>query len=103
VVLAFVIGRATGGGGDTEVSTRPTAVVATTTTTLKPETHTVAKGETLAQIAESFGVTVDEIAIYNNIGDLNHVFVGQILKIPAPGTVSTAPPATTTTTKKKGK
>lgn len=105
IVLAFVIGRATGGGGgdSNDVSTAPTAVVATTSTMLKPETHTVQKGETLAQIAQSFGVTIDEIAIANNIGDLNHVFVGQVLKIPAPGTVSTAPPATTTTTKKKGK
>jgi LysM repeat protein len=106
IVLAFIIGRATGGGGgdSSAVSTKPTAVVATSVTTLKPETHTVQKGETLAGIAQSFGVTVDEIAIFNNIGDLNHVFVGQILKIPAPGQVTTVTTAAvTTTTKKKGK
>ena len=107
IVLAFVLGRATaGGGGGGDVSTANGVVTSsTTTTTLPPLTHVVKKGETLASIAAQYGVTVNDIAILNNIGNINIVYVGLRLKIPAPNQAltSTTIASTTSTTKKKGK
>jgi LysM domain len=104
VLFAFLLGRCTA-GGDPEVSTvGPTTTVPTlTTTTVGIMTlHTVAENETLASIASRYGVTINDIAIANNLGDLNHIQVGQQLKIPAPTPVTVAPATTTTTKKKKG-
>jgi LysM repeat protein len=94
VVVAFLIGLALGSGGSSTVAAKPAASVApTTTTTLPPATtHTVAAGETLASIAATYKVTVQDLAGFNNITNLNHVFVGELLHIPAPI------PTTTTTT-----
>ncbi|HEY0794117.1 MAG TPA: LysM peptidoglycan-binding domain-containing protein [Chthoniobacterales bacterium] len=47
-------------------------------------THTVAKGETLSQIAKQFGVTVDEIEQLNKIEDAKKLQAGQTIKIPPP-------------------
>jgi LysM repeat protein len=47
-------------------------------------THTVAKGETLSQIAKQFGVTVDEIQQLNKIEDAKKLQAGQTIKIPPP-------------------
>jgi len=97
VIFAFVLGRVTGGGGDSGSDNQAKVVVETTTTiSLTPSTHIVARNETLAAIASKYGVTIDELAIANNLGNVNHVFVGQNLKIPPPSAA-----ATTTTTKKK--
>jgi LysM repeat protein len=99
VVLAFVIGRATGGGGgESEVSATPTSV-STTTIAPKLETHTVGQGESLSSIAASYGLTTDELAAFNGITNVNHVFVGQQLSIPT----AVQPTLATTTTKAKGK
>ena len=99
VVFAFILGRVTGGGGDDSngEATPKVAVESTTTISLTPSTHIVARDETAAAIAGKYGITIDELAIANNLGDVNHVFVGQNLKIPSP----TIAAATTTTTKKK--
>jgi hypothetical protein len=94
-VLAFLIGLALGSSGSSTVAARPAASVAptTTTSTLPPETsHTVGVGETLASIAATYKVTVQDLAGFNNITNFNHVFVGELLHIPAPI------PTTTTTT-----
>ena len=96
VVLAFVLGRATG-GGDTVVRRVVAAPVATTTTGA-PISHTVAKGESLSGIASQYGVTAIALAAANGITDFNTVFVGQVLTVPAPVPVAAT---TTTTTKKK--
>jgi LysM repeat protein len=100
VVLAFVIGRATGGGGGggTEVSATATSA-STTSTTLKVGTHTVGRGETLSSIAASYGLTTDELAAFNGISNVNHVFVGQRLNVPT----AVPPTIATTTTKAKSK
>ena len=106
IVLAFVLGRATGGGGggDNTAGANVAVTGSTTTTTLPPTYHVVKKGETLASIASQYGVTVNEIAIANNIGNINLVYVGLRLKIPAPSQALTSTTlAPTTTTKKKGK
>jgi LysM repeat protein len=100
VVLAFVIGRATGGGGggESEVSATPSSV-STTTTAPKLETHTVGQGESLSSIAASYGLTTEELASFNGITNVNHVFVGQRLSIPT----AVQPTLATTTTKAKAK
>jgi len=102
VVFAFILGRVTGGGGgDSEAAGEPNVGIETTTTiSLTPSTHIVARGETAAAIAGQYGITVDELAIANNLGDVNHVFVGQNLKIPPP---TLAAAVTTTTAKKSSK
>lgn len=73
------------------------ATPATTTTT----THTVASGDTLSTIAQQYNVTVEALAAANNIDQNAVLSLGQILIIPAAGTVAqpttaaTAQPTTT--------
>jgi LysM repeat protein len=94
VVLAFVLGRVTVGGGDDERSVK--AATVRTTTTTRVVTHTVARGEGLLAIASRYGVTVDALAAANGITNQNHVYVGQVLTIP-PTTLGPTQPTTTTT------
>lgn len=68
--------------------------------------HTVAENETLSTIAEKYGVSVEQIAAYNELADPNSIQAGQQLKIPSADYVvpadtteqSTTTPETTTTT-----
>jgi len=46
--------------------------------------HTVSSGETLSKIAAKYGVTAAAIAKANHIGNMNLIWVGQKLVIPAP-------------------
>ena len=55
-----------------------------------PRSYTVVAGDTLFEIAQSFGITLEELIAYNGITDPNLLEVGQVLLIPAPGA---APPA----------
>jgi LysM repeat protein len=97
VLLAFLVGHLTGGGSSSVATSAATAPVATTTSLPPlPTTHTVARGETLSSIAGALGLTTAQLASYNGIGNLNHVFVGEVLKIPPPTTASTAAPAPST-------
>ncbi len=48
-----------------------------------PQTYTVKPGDTLYNISSHFGLTVDEIVLFNNINKGNNLEVGQTLKIPA--------------------
>ena len=93
VLLAFLVGHATGGGGGSGAVKPAVVVSATTTTTVPalPSTHTVAAGETLSSIASLYGIAAADLASYNGITNLNHVFVGEILKIPPPTTPTSAP------------
>ncbi len=54
-----------------------------------PRQHIIALGETLQQIADLYGLTVDTVAAYNGISDPNEVQAGQVLRLPS--TVSVAP------------
>ncbi|WP_220084721.1 LysM peptidoglycan-binding domain-containing protein [Paenibacillus dendritiformis] len=45
--------------------------------------YTVKKGDTLSALARKYGTTVDAIAKANNISNVNLIFVGQKLTIPA--------------------
>lgn len=55
------------------------------------KTHTVAKGETLTQIAKQYGVSVDEIEQLNKIGDAKKLQAGQTIKIPVTSAASPSP------------
>ena len=44
-------------------------------------TYKVKSGDTLSEIAQKFGTTVNKLATLNNIKNVNLIYVGQILKI----------------------
>ncbi len=48
-------------------------------------TYTVQAGNTLFSIAQSYGLTVEELAAANGIADVNSLIVGQVLQIPGAG------------------
>lgn len=43
--------------------------------------HTVKWGDTLSDLAAKYGTTVDNIRIWNNIQDINKIYVGQKLRV----------------------
>lgn len=47
-------------------------------------TYVVKAGDTLAEIAERFSVTLEQLAVANNIEDVDHIETGQELLIPSP-------------------
>lgn len=69
-------------------------------------TYTVQPGDNMFRISLRFGISVQALAAANNISNPNIIYVGQVLIIPAPGTVpppanpgtppTTPPPAPTT-------
>lgn len=72
-----------------------TSVVGSTTTLpLFEEMYTIQEGDTLFEIAQAFGVTMDNLISYNAISDPDAIKAGQVLKVPAPAN----PSGTTTTT-----
>lgn len=44
--------------------------------------HTVVSGDSLSSIAKKYGTTVDKLAAYNKIENVNHITVGQVIKLP---------------------
>lgn len=48
-------------------------------------TYTVRRGDTLYQIALDNGLDYRELAAWNNVENLNRIFVGQVLRLSAPG------------------
>lgn len=52
--------------------------------------YTVVAGDTLFEIAERFGMTLEELVAFNGITDPNLLEVGQVLLIPAPGASDSA-------------
>ncbi|MDH3755329.1 MAG: LysM peptidoglycan-binding domain-containing protein [Acidimicrobiia bacterium] len=56
-------------------------------------THTVAPGESLSGIASTFGVTLAELAVANDIGEPDIVTTGTVLVIPIPAPAQTPAPA----------
>jgi LysM repeat protein len=72
-----------------------------------PATYTVQPGDTLAKIAEKFGVRLADLLRVNNLTLGNQIFAGQILLIPPRPPTATRPPLTvppgyTTYTVKQG-
>lgn len=60
----------------------PTPILPTASPTPSGRTHTVQPGETMASIADEYGVPVEAIAELNNIVDPDLIEVGQELRIP---------------------
>ena len=86
-IVALLLFLLPGFLGASPAPTRTPAVATATpipTPTPAPtiETHTVKAGETLSAIAKSFGLTVDQMACYNNLKNANTISIGQVLKIP---------------------
>jgi len=52
--------------------------------------HTVVRGETLFRIAVRYNVPMNNIVIANGLANPNNIYAGQLLVIPAPGTVVSA-------------
>ena len=51
-------------------------------TEASPQTHTVQEGETLGQIAVSYGITLEALAAANNIINPQQISAGTVLVIP---------------------
>ena len=66
----------------------------TPTPTPQPRTYTVVAGDTLANIAGEFGVSVAELVVQNEIPDPDLIEVGQVLLLPGdePLVAAGAPP-----------
>ena len=68
--------------GKAPASSTPTPAPAPTLT----EKYTVKKGDSLGAIAKKFGVTVDNLVVWNAIKDKNVIYVGQVLLVKKPVT-----------------
>jgi len=55
-------------------------------------TMEVRAGDTLNNLAEWFGLSAGEIAVYNGIGDGDYLQIGQVLAIPVPASEFALPP-----------
>ena len=59
--------------------------------------HTIARGDTLSQIAETYKTRVSTLVALNNLGSSNRIRAGQQLRLPAAGPAPTAAAATPAT------
>lgn len=56
------------------------------------QAHLVQSGDSLSAIAARYGVTLQELATYNNLSVMSYIYVGQTLRIPPKGAApATAP------------
>lgn len=96
------------GGDDSEAGftlpllrTVPESTLPAATTTLPQfkELYTIQEGDTLSEIAQIFGVSVDDLISYNAISNPDAIQAGQVLKVPSPvNPAATTAPSTSTTT-----
>ena len=73
----------------TPTPTPPATPTPTPAPTPTPKTHRVRLGDTLSQIADFYGVTMDEILSLNNILDPNNLIEGLVLILPPEANVDT--------------
>ncbi|MDG5815949.1 LysM peptidoglycan-binding domain-containing protein [Chitinispirillales bacterium ANBcel5] len=66
---------------------------------LRPQYYRVRRGDNLNRIAARHGVTVRELARFNNITSINRIFAGQLLRIPPKYSPPTTVASATTETK----
>lgn len=97
-------------GGDDDDAPSPTTATTTTevagareagagftptaTTSARPNSYEVVPGDTLGEIAERLGVSVEALAAANNLADPDALIPGQVLTIPRPGAGTATPSAT---------
>ena len=62
-----------------------------------PGEYTVVEGDTLSEIAAKFGTDVPTLVAVNALADADSLFVGQVLKIAAPGSATATPSSATVT------
>src|SRR5690606_36630587 len=77
--------------------TSPFVSEPTPTATPEPEgppIHVVNAGETLATIAQTYGVPIDDIVVANNLANPNLLSIGDQLLIPVGGLPTATPPPT---------
>lgn len=79
----------------TEAPATDEAITALPTAAGSAPVYTVVRGDNLYRIAQRYGVTVEALAVTNNIGADYRIFVGQPLTIPD-GAVVLPPPSPTT-------
>ena len=77
----------------TLVAPTSTPALPTSTPVPQPATHTVAASENLYRIALRYGLTTEQLAAANGMVNPNSIYVGQVLRIPAPGQVISPIPA----------
>ena len=84
-----------GGAEAAEEVLSATAEPAVTPQVSEEHTYTVQSGDNSYEIAQSFGITTDELAAANNttIDDLRSLEVGDVLIIPGPAAAATPEPA----------
>ena len=84
-----------GGAEAEEEVLSATAEPATTPQVSEERTYTVQSGDNSYEIAQSFGITVEELVAANDttIDDLRSLQVGDVLIIPAPAAAATPEPA----------
>src|SRR5689334_12372245 len=71
-------------------ATAPAAGAAPQAPEVAAPTYTVKRGDTLYQIALDAGLDYRDLAAWNNIDNVNLIRVGQVLRLTAPGTETTA-------------
>lgn len=87
---------------ETPIIVEPVTAQQDTVQVIAPQvtTYIVRYGDTLSSIAVRHQLTTRELARFNNIVNPNLVYVGQVLQIPVPGSITpvppTAPPTSTT-------
>lgn len=86
-----------------EVATTSTTSYVTTTTSTDTssygtQTYTVHEGDTVYDIAEHYGVSMDAILSQNGLSATDHIMQGQVLQIPSAGTTATTTSTTSATT-----
>jgi membrane-bound lytic murein transglycosylase D len=54
--------------------------------------HTIARGDTLSQIAQTYKTSVSTLTMLNNLNSSNRIRAGQQLRLPAAGPAPVAPP-----------
>ena len=93
------------GGGDSPFSVTPSPTVGGASQTAVPETPTatpseceptdyeVLEGDTIADLAETFGVTIDAIVAASGLEDADVLAIGDPLTIPCPTAAPEETPA----------
>lgn len=103
VVVATVVTLSACVPAEDRSSSLTLAPIQTTSTTIPPTVppsttippyYEVQSGDTLLEIAISFGIPVEVLMDHNGIVDRNAVRAGQILKLPAPESVANTLPPT---------